>query len=988
MDRNKLRRIAVRIRGELLKQLPCHAAAAWFIRLCAVRFMEANGWIADGMTDSGAFFSVCKQFRTILPEVFSEQLPLLPDTAFQIAAEQLRSEIPDTEWVGQVQLAGWLYQYFQSVEKDKIFSNLKKNIKVSKEELPAATQLFTPAWIVQYMVENSLGKLWLDGHPDSPLRQQWRFYLPEPRQTEQVTTALDSLYQKSAALTPEKIRCIDPCMGSGHILCYLFDVLMQIYLDSGWPPDKAAVSILRKNLFGLDIDKNAAALSSFAVMMKARQYNAELFSRNLRPHILYFHSLSEGETDAAQFGSLLKGTESCFQFSPQNAELVQLLTSAYDVVVTNPPYMGSSNMNAVLSEYIRDAYPDSKADLFAAFMERCRQFTRPDGYYSMITMQSWMFLLSFRKLREKLMHQDLINLAHFGSCAFDQADVGTIVQTAAFTFRCASTNGYISRFVGLSQYSDGNKKQTAFFQQENWYDIDAGIFHKISASPWVYWITRQDIALFECPRLGEIAETRQGMTTSDNKRFLRRWFEVPPSSICFEAASREEAASSRKKWFPYNKGGGFRKWYGNAELVVNYANDGEEMRLFHAQLNKTSAGGRIKNQEYYFRESLSWSFIALTPGFRYSPKGAIFDVASSSLFPQPDKMLYTLGFLCSKPAEHLLHILNPTMNIQTNDVRSLPFLFDADSKERVEVLAKENIALCKADWNSFETNFSFQKHPLLRGVGRIADAYAEWETETIQRYEKLKANEEELNRIFIRIYHLSDILTPDVKEKHITVRKAELQRDVRSLISYGIGCITGRYPSEFPVKQGVLPVFSSDSYGADLVSWFEDWVCIAYGKQHLEENLAFLASALGTGSDSRSILRKYLLHDFFADHCRVYQKCPVYWLLDSGSAGGCKAIVYVHTMTTGMFSEFSENTVQMLIHRCEEHLQQLEESLLQPGSRSERTKQKNQKKRCLAILEELKGFQKRLYEITALPLNPDDGIRKNYAKLQSVLAKL
>ena len=519
-------------------------------------------------------------------------------------------------------------------------------------------------------------------------------------------------------------------MGAGNILVYAFDVLMQIYLSSGYTQQEAVRAILKHNLYGLDIDRKAYELTYFALMMKARQYDSNISDISL--NIACFADI--GKTDSTQFsgiwrefaeqfsnadsyGSLIQVTAPEQEKPPHSEQLSKMLkicdilNQKYDIVCTNPPYMGNSSMNAELSSFVKEHFPNSKSDLFACFMERCGQLTKENGFYAMLTMQSWMFLFRFQRLRRHLMQHDVINLLHLGMNAFEYGEVGTIVQAAAFVMRCTDNIDYQGSYLNLCSMPSSEEKRIAYLNRTQIYTIDKKAFEQIAGCPYAYWASEQVFQLFANETLGSVAEPRQGMTTSDNNRFVRKWFEVEIDTICFHAQNSELARKSHKKWFPYHKGGGYRKWYGNHEYLVNYENDGQELKAFHEKLNQVSTGGRIKNKEYYFKKSIAWNFIAAVPGFRFCPEGFIFDVAGSALFTEEEQTEYILGFLCSCVARYLLNILNPTMNIQANDIKSLPYLYQPE--ERINELVSENITLCMEDWDSFETSWDFEQHPLL-----------------------------------------------------------------------------------------------------------------------------------------------------------------------------------------------------------------------------------------------------------------------------------
>jgi len=592
----------------------------------------------------------------------------------QAAADiQFSDLIAPSEWK-QISLLGWLHQYYQFQMKNTVFAG-KKHKQIAEKDIPAATQFFTPEWLVKYMIQNTLGRL---------------CHAPE---TEQAYFLGDDAGKKS---NPEQIKILDPCMGTGHILVYAFDMLMQMYLNAGTPPESAVRQILKHHLYGLELDRYACETARFILITKALLYDKTFLKSGIRPNFAFF----QGEPA----GSLL--TES------ENPVICQMLKAQYDIVVTNPPYMGSSGMPEPLSEFVRMQYPDSYQNLYACFMERCSAFAKPGGYLAMLNMHGWMFLPSFEALRKKMLKSHVIcSLLHLGAYAFDTSDVGTIVQSACFVMKKQPPAREEGIYLNLCDYRDTEQKHQIFLHhQAETYRIAQEQFFRIPGSPLIYQASEQIFRLFQMPKLGETAEARQGLTTSDNRRFIRLWHEVDYTNICFHARNHEQAMQSHKKWFPYHKGGGYRKWYGNHSEVINYEDNGRELNAFHEKLNRKHPGGRLKNKKYYFRESITWTFIALTPGFRYNPEGFLFDVAGSSLFTEDDRE-YLLAFLCSSVARYLLYLLNPTMNIQTRDIKLLPYL--RSDSEHIDGLAEENIRLCQEDWDSFETSWNFKRHPLI-----------------------------------------------------------------------------------------------------------------------------------------------------------------------------------------------------------------------------------------------------------------------------------
>ena len=643
-------------------------------------------------------------------------------------------DIPESDWNDQVQIIGWLYQYYNSEPKDKVFAKLKKNVKISAADIPAATQLFTPDWIVRYMVENSLGKLWAEGH-DKPEHADWKYYLGEAEQEDTVKADLEKLRAAYREIQPEQIKIIDPCMGSGHILVYAFDVLIDIYTACGWSERDAAKSILRNNLYGLDIDRRAYQLAYFAVMMKARQYNRRILTAENQPNLANFADVMHVDTSllsgslrkfaeqfqfADTYGSLMTVTkpagldEAVSAFLPtfgMNARqlemmmrVARILTQKYDVVCTNPPYMGGSGMNATLSTYVKKNFPDSKSDLFACFMEKCGQLIKRNGLYAMITQHAWMFLSSYEKLREKLKMHSIVDMAHLGARAFDEIG-GEVVQTTAFVScgrRVADFKGTYVRLVDIigewekeAAYRSGNHRYTA--KQEN--------FSKIPGSPVAYWVSEKIFDLYiNYPALGSIASPRKGNSTSNNDRFLRRWFEVNKQKMNLHCEKLTIETTLKKRWFPYNKGGGYRKWYGFNEYLIDWYNDAAEIRKI-----KTAV---IANYQYFMKPGLTWSTLTSNNfSIRWFDEGFIFDNGGCCIFDLGNKRKYLCALLNSKVFAYIFSQLNPTLNFQSGEVAKFPIKYI--KCEQVDDLAYENVQISKEEYDCFETSWDFEGHPLV-----------------------------------------------------------------------------------------------------------------------------------------------------------------------------------------------------------------------------------------------------------------------------------
>ncbi len=1012
MNRSACKQFAVRASSLLWQALrPCvhsndeaeRLAQCWFMRLTALRYLEANGCLPSGMPHSGdALHAACEALARIpaLAGMFGEALPV--PAIFDAADSDfftLLSELPDSEWMDFPEILGWLYQYRNTRLREQTFADLRSHIKISPERIPAATQMFTPDWIVRYMTENALGAL-------CPPADSWRYVIPEAQQPTRAAAVLRQLAAQCSGKSLEELTILDPCMGTGHILAYVFDALMELYIREGYPPSDAAVRILEQNLYGLDIDENACNLAAFVLLMKAYRYNADILSRDIRPHLYHFGGLAVQEDmlsphdrsfaaqfdNAQMFGSLLRPTGSASDAEiPQFARmqtLCDVLQAQYDAVITNPPYMGSSSMNPQLSAFVRRNYPDSKADLFAAFMERCAALTAPHGCFAMITQHAWMFLSSYERLRRNMQAYTMRSMVHLGARAFSSLEVGTIVQTTAFLCMGSHVPDYRTTYLRLTEDED---KEAAFFEESRRYICDTERFSEISGAPVCYWISDRMRRALQKPKLSEYCLICQGMTTSNNKRFLRRWYEVPPGSIAFGCADAQEALASGRRWFPYNKGGKLRKWYGNHNYVVDFSDGGAEMRAFHAELNKTRSGGRIKNERMYFKPAVTWPFITESTkfGVRFQPQGFLFDVSGSSLFPEESDSLYIMGFLSSKVALEMLKICNPTMNFQVENIGSLPILFDAAYHGEVERLVSENIAIARADWDSSELSWDFSCHPLVQaGVTRISEAFARWEAQCRDRLRRMQQNEQRLNEIFLRIYGLEEEFSPEVPELEITLHHADVQADVRSFLSYAVGCFFGRYQlphaSFSPIADNFLPLAD----GTAAVQQLEAFLLAVYGEAALEENLQFLADALG-GGEPHAVLGRYFAVEFYADHCRMYHKRPIYWMADSGRRHACRGLMYLHRMDADSLS-LIEAHAQRADARMFAEITALQRELAQTVRRTEASNLRRQLLKLEENRTELSAFRERLHTLQAAGTvpDPDDGVLCNYEKLQGVLAKI
>lgn len=1093
-------------------------AYTWFNRMIAIRFMEVNGYLPirvlssesgkhepDIVTtpfdagleftgeESGRIYELrdnnrleelfrmlfireCNHLHAILPELFeatndySELLLSLSYTDKDGVVFHLVNDISEDDFniekEGQVEIIGWMYQYYNTEPKDKVFAALKKNVKITKENIPAATQLFTPHWIVRYMVENSLGRLWIEGHPGDDLRQGWEYYLDEAEQEPQVQAQLEEIRAGYREISPEDIRIIDPCMGSGHILVYAFDVLMQIYSAQGYSERDAAKLIVEKNLWGLDIDRRAYQLAYFAVMMKARQYNRRILTSGIKPNLFVIddnraltpeiieyiadgdskiasdlRSISDDLTNAREYGSIINVQPVDFSglierigiiaesdelnlIAMENKRMVcekilplvkqaQVLAQKYDVVCTNPPYMGTSSFPAPLNrkkednkykplnltEYIAKNYSDSKSDLFAVFIERCRNLIKQNGYQAMITQHAWMFLSSYEKLREKLMLSTTVNMAHLGARAFDEIG-GEVVQTTAFVERKAHMNGYKGTYARLVGIVGENEKRDAFLSHQNVYVSCADNFSKIPGMPVAYWVSENFIKSFERRTIGCYGSTSKGIITGDNSKFLRLWFEVNINNMNLKAEKYTESEESNIEWYPCNKGGEYRKWYGNKDYLINWKHNGCE--IMQRGQKKIRNCQDYKN-EFKFIPSITWTSLSSSQSsFRYSNK-SLSESAGMTLFISQDYLLFCLGFLNSVVALFSLNVLNPTLNFTAGNIASLPLIISIN-KKIIDSIVNENIVLSKSDWDSFETSWDFTTHPLIKPVPLISEAFAQWSDECEKRFTRLKSNEEELNRIFIDIYGLQDELTPEVEDKDVTVRRADLTRDIKSLVSYAVGCMFGRYSLDveglayaggewdgskyktfIPDPDNCIPVTDEEYFRDDIVVRFVDFIRTVYGADTLEENLTFIADALGTrGNTSRERIRNYFLNDFIKDHIKMYQKRPIYWMFDSGKQNGFKALVYMHRWNADTTGNVRVEYLHKLQRIYENEIRQSQD-VAETGSGREVSAAQKRIEKLTKQLKETHDFDEKIAHLalSRIDIDLDDGVKVNYEKVQT-----
>ncbi|TYZ28540.1 BREX-1 system adenine-specific DNA-methyltransferase PglX [Selenomonas caprae] len=1145
-ERRRRRKLVLKVQEKGFQNVMEEAAYTWFNRFAALRYMEVNGVLPtrvrvfssregafapqildecltmenlDGLDKSVLFdlkekdatedlykyllITQCNALGSILPVMFQQiedytQL-LLPDNLLREGSviHKMVTEIEEDDWRDQVQIIGWLYQYYNSEPKDAVFAALKKNIKVSKENIPAATQLFTPDWIVRYMVENSLGRLWTehkcaadDTKSEKELAEgyEWKYYLPEAEQEPEVAAKLKELRESRKDLNPTEIKVIDPCMGSGHILVYAFDLLVQIYKDAGYREKDIPELILKNNLYGLDIDDRAYQLAYFAVMMRAWHYNHRILVKRIEPNLCAIQEsnglgkwselnmdmsgaqqlnlesqfvqladeLIEKFQDAKEYGSILDVAEKDYgalltyikelqensvldlsmaawlhevcERLPGLVKQAQIMGQKYDVVVTNPPYMGSGNMGMRLSEYVKMHYPDYRFDLFSVCMVKFTEMTKDDGYAGFLSPYVWMFISSYEKMRKLFIEEKTIEtLIQFEYSAFEEATVP--ICTFVLHNIYANKKGTYLRLVDYRGGMEVQRKKAleaiCSHEEHMYFESNAGNFKKVPGSPIAYWVSENFTNDFDNPNLQNVCHVTRGLTTGNNELYLRNWHEVSFENMSIDSNNIEEAKNSKKKWFPHNKGGEFRNWYGNNDLVVLFENNGEALREYY-KINKAV---RFTGIEHYFEKGITWTALSSgTNSFRYSQCHTFDSNKGPMLFAEEEKMYYILGLLNSKVNHYFISVINPTLSLQNADMNKLPFILKENAKENVIEKVKSNINITKIDWDSFETSWDFKKHPLLNGSNILSEAYDNYQQTTNARFDTLKANEEELNRIFIDIYGLSDELTPNVADKDVTVARIYdtkeeipdsmkgnnyvLTREdvVKSLISYAVGCMFGRYsldepglicaggefdPSKYetyhPDEDAIIPICDDEYFEDDIVDRFCAWLSAAFGKENFMDNLLFIADSLSGGKGlPREVIRNYFLNDFYSDHCKRYQKRPIYWLFDAGKKNSFKALVYLHRYDRDTLARMRTNYVYKQQELYKTRIETTQNRIDTAASQTDKNKCKRELKKLHEQFDEIHVYEEKIHHYADLrqEIDLDDGVKHNYALFADILAKI
>lgn len=1102
----KRQEIITQVRLKGYKNIIEEFAYTWFNRFVALRFMELHDFLPHGFrvlsSTSGSIepdilknlslvkddlkldMKMCEQLKGqnkteelfryvlicqcnalsgILPMLFSQEwgyMELLLPKSLLIGETVLTKlvEIPEENFMNDVEIIGWMYQFYISAKKDAV-NAAKKTI--TKDTLPAVTQLFTPDWIVRYMAENSVGRIWMESYPQSSLRNSMDYYVDDPEQTVEVQKKIEEIRYRN--VNPESIRIIEPCSGSGHILVYLMDLLYKMYEEKGYNKRDIPTLILKNNLIGLDVDKRAAQLASFALVMKARSLNNRFFRKeyytlpqvyelqdsytmealDYRKHMKELDEFSDDEIRAVSelvkvfengktLGSLIKvptldyasiesvidklehkvvpTTFNAYFVSDGTLQLKILLNQAkvlsakYDVMITNPPYIGITNMEGSVKDYAAQNYPNSKTDMFAMFMET--GFVKPNGFTAMINMHSWMFLNSYENLRRTLITgTSFISMVHLGTRAFDSIG-GEVVQTTSFVERKKPIDCFNGVYYRLVSYSSENAKKEAFLQDKEKYLYRQNNFLRIPGNPFAYWVSDSFTNMFDHPLFADYSISDGQNKTGNNAKFVREWWEVVSDRI-----------GINKKWLFYAKGGGFRKWYGNLTEVVDWS---EPTRAFY----KRDKISRIIPEYLWYKIGITWSLISNNPSFRILPEAATFDVGGSSIFLTDDEDIYWyLGLLNSKVFLQVQQVMNPTINIQVKDVRVMPVI--KKSYEETSEIVRELLSGAKAEWDSFETSWDFQYHPLLLLPREKADAectqfaksrmeklgslkwqYERWEEECQNRFDTLKANEEELNRIFINIYGLQDELTPEVEEKDVSVRLADRERDVKSLISYLIGVVMGRYSLDTPGlvyaggkwdaskyrtyqpdDDGIVPIYRGIGMEDGLTAQLIGLLKLIYGEDYYRQNIDFIAEAIGRNNNesSEEALNRYLNDGFFMDHLKFYQKRPIYWLFSSGKNSGFKCLIYIHRYTKDSLARINSRYYLPESTRLKNDLEELNDRLAKADGR-DRVRLEKERQKLAASYNEAIEYGQVLDHMANqyIEIDLDDGVKTNYAKFQSV----
>nr|WP_289057415.1 BREX-1 system adenine-specific DNA-methyltransferase PglX [uncultured Psychrobacter sp.] len=1113
-------------------QLVEQVAYTWFNRLCAIRYMEIHDYLGHGFRvlshpngdkrfeildhaqdaaeDLGLdrdriidlmlagdkneelyrelLLGQCHKLHEAMPFLFEslndETELLLPDnlTRTDSILRGLVDSIPEEDWQ-QVEVIGWLYQFYISEKKDEVIGKVVKS-----EDIPAATQLFTPNWIVKYMVQNSLGAQWLATYPESPLKEQMEYYIEPAEQTDEVNAQLKAI--TPSELNPEELTLIDPASGSGHILVEVYDLFKAIYLERGYRQREIAQLILENNLFGLDIDQRAAQLTGFALMMKGREDDRRLFERGVKLNVMAMvdstsldvdtlvHGIDLAQHDltaedltalkdlfehATTFGSLIQVPQLLAEKLPALKQLsetnsqdmfvkevlehltplvmqAEILAAQYDTVVANPPYMGTKGMNALVKSFAKEYFPEVKLDLFACFIERGYTLGWNGAYIAMVTMQSWMFLSSFEKLRKRMLREKTIKtLTQIGYNSFPTLN-SKVAQATVFSLINNACRDYRGCFIDLNAGPKSGDKEAVFltFNPTNRFEVSAHDLSKIPGMPIAYSAGDSLVQIFSSSEsVREKCKPRTGLNTGNNDKFLKEWFELSFSAISFGCSSSDDARSSGKKWFPYNKGGPFRKWYGNNSLVVNWLDDGREIKELAVDRNNGKHWSRfIQNTSYFFQPGLTWSFINYNFGARVKPSGFIFDVQGTSAFPVSSEVNWYAGLLCSKVAQRCLELLNPTLSFQAGNIASIPVI--QNGTEGTDAIVSRVVSTAKKDWDSFETSWDFQSLPIFAACTdlnpTLESSYNAWISQNQVAIAEMQRLEEENNRIFIDAYGLQDELTPEVPIEQITltvnpayrygIKGSEEERNARfrsdtmtELVSYTIGCMMGRYSLDqeglvyahagnkgfdtslyktFPAdSDGIIPILDDEWFKDDACNRVVEFVKTVWGEDNLTENLQFIAESLSLDAitarkseTSVETIRRYLSTKFYKDHMQTYKNRPIYWLFSSGKEKAFECLVYLHRYNEGTLSRMRTEYVTPLLGKYEAYAQQLDKQKEMAESTQDKKRFEKDLKSINKKHSELREFDDKLkhYADMRISIDLDDGVKENYGKFGDLLS--
>jgi hypothetical protein len=1112
-----LRKLAQADRPSLIERV----AYTWFNRLTALRFLDAKGWhpfrarvltpassdetqpellklsradalpgelrrhtdpkrlsdLLDGHIPSSdaqgevyrhLVLAACRFYHALLPNLFErlddETELLLPDDLLtrHSVAHGFRTEITDTD-CAEVEILGWLYQFYIAEKKDEVMARKKA---VASEDIPAVTQIFTPHWIVRYLVENSLGRLWLLNRPSSRLRERMPYYI-----------AGDAESNFLRVTRPEEIRLLDPAVGSGHMLTYAFDLLYAIYEEEGYTPSEIPALILAHNLHGIDICPRAAQIAALALMLKARERSRSIFQGDklVEPHILALQNIQFGESEvidyvrglslhgvfneqilklltqfeeAATFGSLVlpcvdEATTVLARRAIEAKDLAgqlflhtthtkvlrafdqaEMLCQRYHVVVANPPYMGGAAMNPLLKEFIENSWKTGKADTYAAFILRNITLALHGGAIAMITIPNWMFLRSFADLRKTLLETTAFDsLIQCGRGVW-----GSDFGSCAFVLRASSDLDHVGHFKRLSKRQgevQSNEQIAAnFFNARDYPSFTATSrdLRKIPTWPIAYWVSRSFRNVFSrSTALRDIAVPRQGMATTNNGLFLRQWFEVGRSSIGLNQTSEDAASKSGLRWFPYNKGGKFRRWYGNQDYVVNYENNGKTIcdYIDNTPGVKVGSNGRVINRESFFKPSVSWSKVTIGGiAFRHFPSGFIFDVAGCSIiFGDEQRALTFLAFLNSKLTDALLAATSPTVNFEAGQLAEVPVIREVIEAVRMDAqrVSSSAIALAKADWNNSETSWNFRDLPLLRAGTKettLQASWLTWKTQSDAARRQMQELETENNRLFIGAYGLQAEIAPEVAEDQVTLANADVRKDMAGFLSYAVGCMMGRYSLDAPgliladssdkvadylakVRKpmhqlafppdddAIIPVLEGEWFEDDIVARTRAFLRATFGEATLRENVRFIEESLGKD------LRKYFLADFYKDHLQTYRKRPIYWLVQSPRKG-FSVLIYLHRYTRDAMNlvlnrylrEYQAKLRSRLVHLAQAQVSEATSARDKTAARKEADKLTKTLREC----EEWERDTLLPLAQVRIELDLDDGVKTNYLKLGEALA--